>query len=153
METEEKLKKIYIFVIPLVYLLAACTLKIYEPPYGVWESTSPNITMYVDPTIGNKESGEGQLYDVIYIQGDGTAKKLTVIFYKNENKLNIAERQIEQNEENGVITEGVRVESYFIGTYKLRGDKLNLILVSQRMAGTDYREIVFTKTMDYDEVS
>ena len=100
--------------------------------------------MYVDPNIGDRESGSGQVYEVIYTSQDGQSKTLTVVFYKDRYFMDIAERY----EENG----GIKVDSYFIGNYSISDDTLTLNGPgAQTIPTTQYEEIVFTKIQDYLE--
>lgn len=128
------------FLLALYAYLSGCLIyrvcfPINELRYGVWKSENPDLVMDINPEV----EGFGR---VIYTQENGDVIELSAIFSYAPN-LEIGK------EHKDSLTGAYYTDTYFFGSYKIKGDKLTLTLTNQEFAKTDYTEIVFTKTKEY----
>lgn len=115
----------------MIFLLTACTYANLDLCYGVWESDDPKIVMDITPEVEGFDR-------VVYTQENGDVIELSALFdYGNNLQI-------------GKSHEDAPTDIYFLGFYKIKGDKLTLTLTNQEFAKTEYKEIIFVKTKEYE---
>ena len=107
------------FLLALYAYLSGCLIyrvcfPISELRYGVWKSEDPDLVMDINPEFEGFDR-------VIYTQENGDVIELSAIFSYAPN-LNIVKEH-----------EDASRDSYFFGSYKIKGDKLTLTLTNQNL--------------------
>ena len=128
------MKRFILFAVCMIFLLTACTYVNLDLRYGVWESDDPKIVMDINPEV------ERFGHEVIYTEENGDVIDLSVVFSNNSYNMDICR----------LNEDGTDWDTYFSGTYKVKGDKLTLTLINQEFAKTEYEEIIFVKTKEYE---
>jgi len=136
------MKKNFILLFILLFLLTSCQQP-KSVPYGIWQSESPDIVMDLEPNY--EHPGVPKLYYGTY-NLENTEISIVIEFGNDNIHIhNISDYDAESN--------AMRSNAeYFIGTFKVKKNKLYYSLSEYYQKIYGYKQIVFTKIQDYSSV-
>ena len=141
-----------VFISLLTLFLASCSMRRHEVPLGIWRSTDPNITLYLD---SNYLHPNNRQFLGVYIEDEeviklfiqtNTPREPVVMIFAN----NIYEITTSGNRRHRVL---------FSGRFHIDDDdRLHLvrsagIAASPTAARTDLTEIIFYRVEDYEPIN
>ena len=145
-------KIIYIVFISLLTLfITSCSMGRHETPLGIWRSTDPDITLYLD---SNYLHPNNRLFLGVYIENDEVIKLFIQSIAPRDPALHIYANNIYE-----IFTSGSRRHRMlFSGRFHIDDDdRLHLvrsagIAASPTAARTDVTEIIFYRVEDYEPI-
>jgi len=111
------MKKIimYIAAIFLVITLTAC-IRSWSPPYGIWQSAEPNITLFIEREIREMHSELGSVFTGLYVRGDEEIN-IIIVFEGKGGHISIYE--------NAILDDRSSWRDFLLfGSYHIEGENL-----------------------------
>ncbi|MCL2253499.1 MAG: hypothetical protein FWC09_03570 [Lachnospiraceae bacterium] len=124
-------KVLTIILLTLIMTQVSCNTR--GPfPYGVWQSENPNITLYLD-------DDKNICFGTYLLNGDEISIIANFYYFK---RFSIYDANVDMNKIDFYEL------AYYVGDYKVRGDKLTYNIIPYWSEKTGVKRIIFKKISD-----